>query len=155
MIAAAGCSQEAAPVAVQQHPQAPDHEQEQLTAKSTFNMTLRFRITAQRERGEAVDRPELVSPRTRRAFREHLVAWPLRAIEDLFENEGLQPRPGSPAVTGQRCSLVERHYAAVDWSSPTTCAECCEPMSTSSPTRSCRSRPMGNSHVTCNGTGAP
>lgn len=94
MIAAAGCSQEAAPVAVQQHPQAPDHEQEQLTAKSTFNMTLRFRITAQRERGEAVDRPELVSPRTRRAFREHLVAWPLRAIEDLFENEGLQPQAG-------------------------------------------------------------
>jgi hypothetical protein len=65
-----------------------------------------------------VERRELLSPRTRRAFREHLVGWPLRAIEELFENEGLQPGQGSPAVTGQRRSLVERYYTAVDWTSP-------------------------------------
>jgi Abortive infection C-terminus len=65
-----------------------------------------------------VGRRELVSPRTRRAFREYLVDWPLQAIEDLFENEGLRPGQGSPAVTGQRRSLVERYYAAVDWTSP-------------------------------------
>jgi hypothetical protein len=65
-----------------------------------------------------VERRELVSPRTRRAFREHLVGWPLRAIEDLFENEGIQPGSGSSAVTGQRRSLVERYYASVDWASP-------------------------------------
>jgi hypothetical protein len=65
-----------------------------------------------------VERRELVSPRTRRAFREHLVGWPLRAIQDLFENEGIQLGRGSPAVTGQRRSLVERYYVTVDWSSP-------------------------------------
>lgn len=65
-----------------------------------------------------MERRELLSPRTRRAFREHLVGLPLRAIQDLFENEGLQPGQGSPAVTGQRRSLVERYYAAVDWTSP-------------------------------------
>lgn len=65
-----------------------------------------------------MERRELVSPRTRRAFREHLVSWTLGAIQDLFENEGLRPGQGSPAVTGQRRSLVERYYAAVDWTSP-------------------------------------
>jgi hypothetical protein len=64
-----------------------------------------------------VERPDLVSPRTRRAFREHLVDWTLRAIQDLFENEGIQLGQGSPAVTGQRRSLVERYYATVDWTS--------------------------------------
>ena len=61
-----------------------------------------------------MERRELVSLRTRRAFREYLVDWPLRAIEDLFGNEGLRPGQGSPTVTGQRRSLVERYYAAVD-----------------------------------------
>jgi hypothetical protein len=65
-----------------------------------------------------VERAGLVSPRTRRAFREHLVGWPLRAIQDLFENEGIQLGQGSPAVTGQRRSLVERYYATVDWTAP-------------------------------------
>jgi hypothetical protein len=59
-----------------------------------------------------------VSPRTRRAFREHLVGWPLGAIQDLFENEGLRPGEGSSAVTGQRRSLVARYYTTVDWTSP-------------------------------------
>jgi hypothetical protein len=74
--------------------------------------------TACVEGGDFMERRELVSPRTRRAFREHLVGWPLRAIQDLFENEGLQPGQGSPAVTGQRRSLVERYYATVNWTSP-------------------------------------
>jgi hypothetical protein len=65
-----------------------------------------------------VERAGLVSPRTRWAFREHLVGWPLRAIQDLFENEGIQLGQGSPAVTGQRRSLVERYYATVDWTAP-------------------------------------
>jgi hypothetical protein len=65
-----------------------------------------------------LERRELVSPRTRRAFREYLVGWPLGAIQDLFENEGLQLGQGSPAVTGQRRSLVERYYTTVDWTSP-------------------------------------
>jgi hypothetical protein len=64
-----------------------------------------------------VERRELVSSRTRRAFREHLVGWPLGAIQDLFENEGIQLGQGSPAVTGQRRSLVERYYTTVDWTS--------------------------------------
>lgn len=62
-------------------------------------------------------RKELISKRTRLEFREWLVSWTLRTIEDLFEghNIGHVPLPVEELPGGQRCSLVECYYASVDW----------------------------------------
>lgn len=56
--------------------------------------------------------------RVRIAFREELVGWYLRAIDDLFQAEGFRPGPDNPAVSGERRSRVEQYYSAVDWNSP-------------------------------------
>lgn len=56
--------------------------------------------------------------RVRIAFREELVGWYLRAIDDLFQAEGFRPGPDNPAVSGERRSRVEQYYSAVDWDSP-------------------------------------
>src|SRR5690606_12044089 len=55
--------------------------------------------------------------RVRIAFREELVGWYLRAIDDLFQAEGFRPGPDNPAVSGERRSRVEQYYSAVDWDS--------------------------------------
>lgn len=61
----------------------------------------------------------LITTRTRRAFRETLVGEYLAAIEELFEDEGFRPGPPpGDSVSGQRRRLVESYYAAVDWNSP-------------------------------------
>jgi hypothetical protein len=59
---------------------------------------------------------ELVSPRTRREFQEHLVGSTLREIEGLFSDEGFVP--GSEVPGGQRRGLVASYYTEIDWRDP-------------------------------------
>ncbi|GMU39413.1 MAG: hypothetical protein AMXMBFR23_02790 [Chloroflexota bacterium] len=60
--------------------------------------------------------PEVVSKRTRTEFREFLVGWTLREIEREFEDAGIRcDRDFEPTVSGQRRSLVERHYHTLDF----------------------------------------
>lgn len=62
---------------------------------------------------------ELISKATRNEFREVLTWFVLREIDMIFESGGLAPRNDfTPAVTGQRRSLVEQYYANVDFSNP-------------------------------------
>jgi hypothetical protein len=61
---------------------------------------------------------ELISRKTRNEFREYLVSWPLREIETEFDSAGIRPRLDyQPPVGGQRRTLVEQYYAAIDFSS--------------------------------------
>ena len=41
-----------------------------------------------------------ISRRVRIAFREELVGWVLRAIDDLFDGEGFRAGPDNPEVGG-------------------------------------------------------
>jgi hypothetical protein len=61
---------------------------------------------------------ELVSPRTRREFQEHLVGSTLREIEGLFSDEGFVPGSEVPGVGGQRRGLVASYYTEIDWRDP-------------------------------------
>ena len=62
---------------------------------------------------------DLISKRTRNEFRETLVGWTLREIDIEFENEGFGPDLNySPALTGQRRSLVEQYYKKIDFTNP-------------------------------------
>lgn len=60
---------------------------------------------------------ELISKRTRTEFREVLSGWgTLRTIEIVFENEGFTPdHEHAPNVSGQRRSLVQQYYQAIDF----------------------------------------
>lgn len=61
---------------------------------------------------------ELISKRTRIAFREVLVDFVLREIDDFFAGAGLQPNNEHvPNVGGQRRTLVEQYYANIDFTS--------------------------------------
>ncbi len=63
--------------------------------------------------------PDLISQRTRTAFREFLVAWTLREIRDEFEAENIPCRRDyEPGLAGQRRTLVEQYYASLDFSNP-------------------------------------
>ena len=62
---------------------------------------------------------ELISKKTRIAFREFLVGWTLREIENEFSGAGLEPdRSHDPQLGGQRREFVEQHYHAVDFTNP-------------------------------------
>lgn len=63
---------------------------------------------------------DLVSKRTRREFREWLVGWTLRTIDDLFEAHDVEHITVAPEhlPSGQRRSLVEEYYASVRWDAP-------------------------------------
>lgn len=63
---------------------------------------------------------ELISRKTRLAFRELLVGYTLRTITDLFESNEIEhvPLPDHLVPSGQRRALVERFYASVDWHDP-------------------------------------
>ena len=62
---------------------------------------------------------ELISRRTRIVFREVLVDFVLRQINDFFVGAGLQPnRRHDPGLRGERRSLVEQYYVNVDFTSP-------------------------------------
>lgn len=60
---------------------------------------------------------ELISRATRINFREWLVGWTLREIDDLFEGHGFSAvsLPPDELPHGQRRSLVECFYAGIDW----------------------------------------
>lgn len=62
----------------------------------------------------------MLSKRTLTEFREHLVGWTLRTIDDLFMNHGIISAdvPPERLPSGQRRSLVEQYYAAIDLSNP-------------------------------------
>lgn len=57
---------------------------------------------------------ELISKKTRTEFREFLVGWTLREIENEFSAAGLEPdRSYDPQLGGQRREFVEQYYHAV------------------------------------------
>lgn len=65
-------------------------------------------------------RRELVSKATRNEFREVLVGYTLREIQQMFDAGNVTPRAGyAPTVNGERRGLVESCYANLDFSSPT------------------------------------
>ena len=63
---------------------------------------------------------ELVSKKTRREFREYLVGWYLRQIEEIFDDHNVQhvDVPTEKLPTGERRSLVECYYASINWNDP-------------------------------------
>lgn len=62
---------------------------------------------------------DLVSRKTRNEFREFLVGWTLREIENEFSAAGLEPdRNHDPQLGGQRREFVEQYYHAVDFTDP-------------------------------------
>jgi hypothetical protein len=62
---------------------------------------------------------ELISRRTRNAFREYLVAWTKAEIRMLFDEAGIQPDLAhNPVETGERRRFVEQHYRAIDFAQP-------------------------------------
>lgn len=65
-------------------------------------------------------RREFISKKTRTEFREFLVGWTLREIENEFSAAGLEPdRSHDPQLGGQRREFVEQYYHAVDFTNPT------------------------------------
>lgn len=62
----------------------------------------------------------LISVKTITEFREHLVGWTLREIDDEFRAAGIKPAPPEAArdVPGQRRSRVEQYYASLDLAKP-------------------------------------
>lgn len=62
---------------------------------------------------------ELISKKTRTEFREFLVGWTLREIENEFSAAGLVPdRSFSPQLGGQRREFVEQYYHGIDFTDP-------------------------------------
>lgn len=62
---------------------------------------------------------ELISKKTRTEFREFLVGWTLREIENEFSAAGLAPdRSYAPQLGGQRREFVEQYYHALDFTNP-------------------------------------
>lgn len=62
---------------------------------------------------------ELISKKTRNEFREFLVGWTLREIENEFSAAGLEPdRAYNPQLGGQRREFVEQYYHTMDFSNP-------------------------------------
>ena len=60
---------------------------------------------------------DLVRMKTRQVFREYLTSWTLREISDEFDAAGVPcDLDYQPPVSGQRRTLVEQYYHAVDWS---------------------------------------
>ena len=64
---------------------------------------------------------ELISKRTRNAFREALVGFILREIDMFFEGAGVSKKDDyEPPVGGERRGLVEQYYAGIDFDSPSS-----------------------------------
>src|SRR5690606_15684472 len=63
---------------------------------------------------------DIISRITRLQFREWLVDWTLREIDDLFTSYGFEQAyvPPEELPSGQRRSLVECFYEGVDWTDP-------------------------------------
>ena len=62
---------------------------------------------------------EFISKKTRIEFREFLVGWTLREIDNEFSAAGLEPNLSYNSThSGQRRGLVEQYYHAVDFTNP-------------------------------------
>lgn len=62
---------------------------------------------------------DVISKRTRNAFREELVGWTLAEISTEFDNEGFKPDLAyDPGVSGQRRGLIEQLYHRIDFNDP-------------------------------------
>jgi hypothetical protein len=62
----------------------------------------------------------MLSKKTLSEFREHLVGWTLRTIDDVFMNHGFisEDLPLDRLPGGQRRNRVEEYYAAIDLRNP-------------------------------------
>ena len=61
---------------------------------------------------------DIVNKKTRQVFRELMVGWYLREIEDEFKAAGIECDTNyTPEVQGQRRSLVGQYYRTIDWTS--------------------------------------
>lgn len=59
---------------------------------------------------------ELLSPQTRKEFREWMAGWYLREIDDAFQNAGFHVDPDfTTPLSGQRRSLVDQYLHAIDF----------------------------------------
>ena len=59
---------------------------------------------------------DIISAKTRQAFRENMVGWVLREITDAFDAARIGcDLQFTPNVTGQRRTLVEQYYHTVTW----------------------------------------
>ena len=66
-----------------------------------------------------MNRPELISKKTRMEFREFLVGWTLREIGDEFEAAGIAADQNyQPPLGGQRRCYVEQFYHTLDFANP-------------------------------------
>ncbi len=66
-----------------------------------------------------MNKPELISKKTRTEFREFLVGWTLREIGDEFEAAGITADQNyQPPLGGQRRCYVEQFYRALDFANP-------------------------------------
>lgn len=62
---------------------------------------------------------DLISKSTRNAFREEMVGYTLAQIDTLFGNENFEVSDASfPNISGQRRTLIEQYYAAMDFQNP-------------------------------------
>lgn len=63
-----------------------------------------------------MSRGDLLSPQTRKEFREWMVGWVLREIDDAFLNAGFHVDPDfTSTLSGQRRSLVDCYFHAIDF----------------------------------------
>lgn len=60
-------------------------------------------------------KPELISRRTRTAFRELGAGLILREIEDIWQDEHFAPHTETQALSGERRSRYQAYLDAVDW----------------------------------------
>jgi hypothetical protein len=61
--------------------------------------------------------PDLISPSTRRAFRESLVGAYMREITEMFQDEGFAPGPEpGEEIQGNGRRLIQTYFNAVRWS---------------------------------------
>lgn len=68
---------------------------------------------------------DLISKRTRNAFREELVGWTLAEITTEFDNEGFKPdHRHDPPVGGRRRCLIEQLYRRIDFADPRQVVRC-------------------------------
>ena len=59
---------------------------------------------------------DIISKKTRREFREYMVSWPLRRIEEEFDSADVpMDNAYNPPTSGSRRSLIEKYYHRVDW----------------------------------------
>ncbi|MEU4711636.1 abortive infection family protein [Nocardia salmonicida] len=61
------------------------------------------------------NRPVLISPATRRVFREIAPGIVLREIDGLWQDEGFAPGPYPEDLSGERRSQFQSYLNAVDW----------------------------------------